>query len=204
MWDKVKRLTQGERRQRSRDALLEAAARGISRQGYANLVLEQVAAEAGYTRGALYHQFAGKEDLALAVVAWVQESWYDEMTPYLTDIAEDPLEQLLAVARGHAVYCRKDVARVMTALRVELGAQDHPVGRAVQAATDQVVEDCARLVRAGRRTGSIPAGPPARVVASAVVGAVEGLVINVTGRAPHDVRLAQGAVLGLLGLPPRP
>ena len=203
MWGKMTRLTQDERRRRSRDALLEAAARGLSRHGYANLVLEQVAAEAGYTRGALYHQFAGKEDLALAVVAWVRETWYDEMAPYLSGVEDDPLEQLLAVARGHAVYCRRDVARVMMVLRVELSATDNRVSRAVQAAVEQVVEDCSRLVRAGRRRGSIPPGAPASVVASAVVGAVEGLVINLAGRAPHDVRLAEAAVLGLLGLPPR-
>ncbi|MDQ1633011.1 MAG: hypothetical protein QOC80_2983, partial [Frankiaceae bacterium] len=65
------RRSQADRRERSRDALLEAAARGISRSGYANLRLEDVAREAGYTRGALYHQFAGKQELTLAVVAWV-------------------------------------------------------------------------------------------------------------------------------------
>ena len=66
----VRKATQAERRARSRGALLEAAARGLSRYGYGNLKLEEVAREAGYTRGALYHQFSGKEDLALAVVRW--------------------------------------------------------------------------------------------------------------------------------------
>ena len=60
-----RRPSQAERSARTRSALLESAARGLSRYGYANLVLEDVAREAGYTRGALYHQFADKEDLAL-------------------------------------------------------------------------------------------------------------------------------------------
>jgi len=59
--------------------LLEAAARGLSRYGYGNLVLEQVAREAGYTRGALYHQFKDKEDLALAVLHWADETWQREV-----------------------------------------------------------------------------------------------------------------------------
>ena len=50
--------TQAERRAASRAALLEAGARGISRYGYGNVILEKVAADAGYTRGALYHQFS--------------------------------------------------------------------------------------------------------------------------------------------------
>src|SRR5215210_3956983 len=71
--------TQAERSARTRSALLESAARGFSRYGYGNLVLEQVAREAGYTRGALYHQFKDKEDLALAVIAWVDETWRREV-----------------------------------------------------------------------------------------------------------------------------
>src|SRR5947208_9134620 len=70
----TRRSTQAERRARSRSALLESAARGLSRYGYGNLVLEDVAREAGYTRGALYHQFKDKEDLALAVIEWVDET----------------------------------------------------------------------------------------------------------------------------------
>ncbi|MGH9024854.1 MAG: TetR family transcriptional regulator, partial [Acidimicrobiia bacterium] len=37
-----------------------------------------MASEADYTRGALYHLFANKEDLAPAVVAWVEETWWAE------------------------------------------------------------------------------------------------------------------------------
>ena len=72
---RIDRPTQAERRARSRTALLEAAARGLSRNGYARLNLEQVAREAGYTRGALYHQFEDKQALALAVIQWVDEAW---------------------------------------------------------------------------------------------------------------------------------
>src|SRR6184192_4267241 len=75
----ARRSTQAERSARSRSALLESAARGLSRYGYGNLVLEEVAREAGYTRGALYHQFKDKEDLALAVLEWVNETWWREV-----------------------------------------------------------------------------------------------------------------------------
>lgn len=32
------------------------------------------------------------------------------------------------LARGHAVFCRRDIARVVMALRLEFAGQDHPVG----------------------------------------------------------------------------
>jgi AcrR family transcriptional regulator len=195
------RRTQSERSARSRAALLEAAARGLSRSGYGNLVLEDVAREAGYTRGALYHQFRDKEDLALAVVRWADETWREEVGEPARQIT-DPVEALLALARGHAVLCRRDVARVAMALRLEFSGQDHPVGRALDEVSAGLVKRCSRLIAAGRRDGSIPPGPPARAVAQALVGALEGTVIALAGQAPHDEVLAARAVAGVLGLPP--
>jgi AcrR family transcriptional regulator len=194
-----RRWTQAERSARTRSALLEAAARGLSRYGYGNLVLEQVAREAGYTRGALYHQFKDKEDLALAVIGWVNENWAREVgEPARQEPA--PVAELNALARGHAVFCRRDIARVVMALRVEFSGQDHPVGREIERISASGVKRIARLIDAGRRDGSIPAGPPAAAVALAFLGALEGAVIALAGQAPHDELLAARAVAGLLGL----
>src|SRR3954470_2894787 len=111
------RPTQAERSARSRGALLESAARRLSRYGYGNLRLEEVAREAGYTRGALYHQFRDKEDLALAVIDWVDENWRREVgDPAKSE--PDAVGELMALARGHAVFCRRDVARGLRGPRV--------------------------------------------------------------------------------------
>jgi AcrR family transcriptional regulator len=193
------RSTQVERSARTRSALLEAAATGLSRCGYGNLVLEEVAREAGYTRGALYHQFKDKEDLALAVVDWVDQTWWREVGG-LAERQPDPVAALIALARGHAVFCRRDVARVMMALRVEFSGQDHPVGREVHRISRTLVKRCASLINAGRTNGSIPPGPPAKAVALAFLGAVEGAVIALAGQAPHDELLAARAAAGVLGL----
>ncbi|MDQ3982594.1 MAG: TetR/AcrR family transcriptional regulator [Actinomycetota bacterium] len=196
-------MTQVDRRARSRSALVEAAARGLSRDGYSNLVLERVAREAGYTRGALYHQFANKEDLALAVVRWVEETWWAEMSEAIADNAA-PVEALIGMARAHAVFCRRDIARVHMVLSVEFSAQDHPVGQAIEEVVDRLVSECARLITAGRRNGTIPPGPPPRLLALAYLGAIEGLVINVVGQAPFDELLAERVARGVLDLPTMP
>jgi AcrR family transcriptional regulator len=192
--------TQAERRTRSRSALLESAARHLSRYGYGNLRLEDVARDAGYTRGALYHQFKDKDDLALAVVEWVNETWWREVGDRV-DREPDPAGALIALARGHAVYCRRDFARVMMALRVEFSDRhDHPLGREMERVSRTLFKQCARLIDAGRRDGSIPPGPPTQAVAVAVWGALEGAVIALAGKAPHDEVLAARAVAGVLGV----
>ena len=193
------RTSQADRSARTRSALLEAAARGLSRYGYGHLRLEEVAREAGYTRGALYHQFKDKTDLALAVIDWVNENWMREVGEPARQ-ESDPVAELLALARGHAVFCRRDIARVVMALRVEFSGHDHPVGREIERIMETAIKRVGRLVGAGRRDGSIPPGPPARTTALAFMGALEGTVIAVAGQAPDDQLLAARAVAVVLGL----
>ena len=92
----------------------------------------------------------------------------------------DPVAVLIALARGHVVFCRRDVARVMMALRMEFDRREHPVGRAVREVEKRNIERLTRLIEAGRRDGSIPPGPP---LAPALLGAIEGLAMVVAGTA---------------------
>jgi AcrR family transcriptional regulator len=155
------------------------------------------ALDPGYSRGVLYHRFKDNESLVLAVLDLVDETWSHDVRP-LVDRERDPVAALNALARGHAAFCRQDIARVAMALRPDFGGQDHPVGRRLEQAADSLVERCTRLIKAGRRIGEIPAGPPARTVAMAFIGATEGAVI--AGQTPHDEDLAARAAAGVLGL----
>lgn len=195
----TRRRTQAERRSASRAALLAATARAISRSGYAQLSLQAVAADAGYSRGAVYHQFADKEALVLATVQWVHETWYAEVAPVAADESLTPLERLIEVARRHAVYCRqRDIAAVMTMLRVEFAGRDTPIGDAVRAETAAIVEAIRVLILAGRQAGEIPPGPPAAVLALAVEAAGEAGVMALAGRPAHDQEIAARIVRGLV------
>ena len=60
-------LTRAERRERTRDDLIEAADRAFVEGGFHATSLDQIAAAAGYTKGAVYSNFASKEDLFFAV-----------------------------------------------------------------------------------------------------------------------------------------
>ncbi|HMQ25739.1 MAG TPA: TetR family transcriptional regulator, partial [Acidimicrobiales bacterium] len=60
-------LTRAESQERTRQALLDAAARRFSEQGYLGTTLAQVAADAGLTKEAVYANFTSKADLFLEV-----------------------------------------------------------------------------------------------------------------------------------------
>src|SRR3712207_4431972 len=63
------RLTRQERQAQTREQLVDAATRVFARRGYAAASIEEIADEAGFTHGAVYSNFGGKEDLFLAVYA---------------------------------------------------------------------------------------------------------------------------------------
>ncbi len=62
------RLTRVERKARTRDEILEAAHRVFLRDGFHRATLEDIAEEAGYTTGAVYSNFDGKDGLFLALL----------------------------------------------------------------------------------------------------------------------------------------
>jgi AcrR family transcriptional regulator len=64
----VEKLTPERRRQQTRDVLIAAAMEVFARRGYEGASLEEIAETAGFTRGAIYKNFGGKEDLFFAVI----------------------------------------------------------------------------------------------------------------------------------------
>ena len=61
-------LTRAERQARTRDALLSSAAKLFRQLGLEGTSVEQIAREAGYTKGAFYANFESKEDLFLVML----------------------------------------------------------------------------------------------------------------------------------------
>src|SRR6201987_3395739 len=63
-----KRLTRQESRAQTRATLIAVGRRHFLRYGLGDAVAEKIAEDAGYSRGALYANFDGKEELFLAVI----------------------------------------------------------------------------------------------------------------------------------------
>jgi AcrR family transcriptional regulator len=62
------RLDRNQRREQTRERLLDAASEVFARRGYSAASLDDVAQAAGYTKGAVYSNFASKADLFMALI----------------------------------------------------------------------------------------------------------------------------------------
>jgi AcrR family transcriptional regulator len=65
--DRRSRVARAQGRQ-AREQLLSAALRVFARRGYGQAGVDEIAADAGYSKGALYWHFSSKEDLLLTLL----------------------------------------------------------------------------------------------------------------------------------------
>jgi AcrR family transcriptional regulator len=92
-----RRLTRAEQREKTRGCLVEAAAKVFTRRGYDKASLDEVAEEAGFTKGAVYSNFKGKEDLFLATI----DAHFEERLGSIRRVMQaEPDEQGTAHAAG--------------------------------------------------------------------------------------------------------
>jgi AcrR family transcriptional regulator len=74
------RLTRAERQAETRRELLDAAARVFVKHGFTGSSVEEISAEAGYTRGAFYSNFRSKNELFVELLHDRVYRRYTEMT----------------------------------------------------------------------------------------------------------------------------
>jgi AcrR family transcriptional regulator len=91
-----KRLTRQESQARTRTLLLEVATAEFLAHGYTGTSLERIAELAGFSKGAVYGNFAGKEELCLAVL---ENHFFAQLQKFVGEFAlgGDTIEDRLVV-----------------------------------------------------------------------------------------------------------
>src|SRR5687767_12383789 len=75
---------------RTRERLLDAAAEVFAERGFAGASIDEIAVRAGHTKGAVYSNFEGKDDLFLALIdsrLAVKAAELDDGFDGVTDVA---------------------------------------------------------------------------------------------------------------------
>ncbi|MCV7433217.1 TetR/AcrR family transcriptional regulator [Mycolicibacterium bacteremicum] len=97
---KPRRLTRAESKEQTRQRLLDAAAQVFARRGYAAASVEEIAETAGFSVGAVYSNFAGKDDLFSALMTDRAVNRMDTVAEIIGDAhaeSQDPLRALGAM-----------------------------------------------------------------------------------------------------------
>ena len=172
----VEKLTRERRRQQTRDVLIAAATEVFARRGFEGASLEEIADTAGFTRGAIYKNFDGKEDLFLAVTDRMNAQVIDSFRAAAPDNAETTQWNIASLAE----LWRASVGQFEDLLAInkeyELYALRNPDGQTRAAAHRRKQRDlvAAFIDEVAERSGAT-LRLPAPTLASIILAAADGL-----------------------------
>ena len=174
------RLTRNERKARTRADLLAAARRVFVERGFHAATLDDIAEEAGYTKGAVYSNFRGKDDLFLALL--------DEHYARRVDAHRELFEKLeladpedARVAVGRIIYTAYEREPAWWALVADFSthaSRDAELSTRLRALRERFLGAMAELIAAvGERQG-LGYRLPTQEVARATGALLRGLMLD--------------------------
>lgn len=166
---------------RTREAILEGALACFDRYGITSSTVEQIAREAGVTRGAVYHHFAGKREILRAIRERVSLPFLDQADTTLLKRGESgALERierfLLALVHALENDPRKRLAFTVMQLRCEyVGELAGELAVGVRN-VDRLAKAIEGAYREARAAGELATGVVPAVAALETVMFMNGLV----------------------------
>jgi AcrR family transcriptional regulator len=173
----IEPLTPERRRQQTRDYLLQAAAQVFAERGFHGASLDEVAAVAGFTKGAVYSNFKNKEDLFVALIGSQFEQEMDALRATL-DASDIPSEARLSdfVALIRDQFLRTDNNWSALYQEFRLYAMRNPTAREKLAQfLRRDIDSIAEIIEAERKRSGIVTNEPARHAAHIVVALMQGI-----------------------------
>ncbi len=164
-------MARAEQRERTRNALLVAAATEFDENGFAATTLGDVAARLGLVRATVHFHFATKEQLAEAVVRQELEAW-DALRRASLDAEAEPVRRLRWVS---AQVAQRYVSDPVTRAAIRL-LDEHRVPRFDPAPASGWTTYVADQLRAARLVASVPERVDPALDAVLLVGMFRGLL----------------------------
>ena len=154
----------------TREKILQAAFTVLSREGYENTSIKEIAEEAGVAQGLVHYYFKSKQLLVLNVLTYVCERME------LGDV-QGAAGALAAFEQTKEMLRDKRHTNALYVQLIGVGVHDPVIGAGVRdfiRNERQHVEDIARQVFAEREADPTPA----RGIAGAVWGAILGIIVQ--------------------------
>jgi AcrR family transcriptional regulator len=171
------RLTRAERREQIRSDLVASARRVFLRRGFHQASLEEIAQDAGWSKGAVFSNFAGKDELFLAVLA---EQYQRRQREQLTQMRTGGslAGGLRAAAREMA---ENQADPHWTPLLVEFwthASRQEELRARVAAAHEQLLDGYAAMLTERAARDGVEFVVPAKDVARSATALVRGLALE--------------------------
>jgi AcrR family transcriptional regulator len=172
----VTKALRWERRPEERPGeILDAAVRVFASRGYRNARLDDVAAEAGVTKGAVYHHFANKEALLVRALDYHLARAFGRIESVLLEEHHTAAERLAQIVRR--AFGIDDPSRADVLLLLQTVSHEVPevYRRWLAAGPMKLWRLIAGVIEAGKANGEFRRGVDGEAAARMLVG---GLIAN--------------------------
>ncbi len=178
--------------EKTRNAILDAAEKVFYKSGVARTSLEQIAAAAGVTRGAVYWHFRDKIELCEAMWKRVFLPQEDVLEQLAASASDTPLDDLMK-AFSHSLKLMasdKQRHRVISILMLRCEYVDDMsaiMERRLQC-KDRMLGRCVRMFERAKKLKMLAPGWTPRMAATCLQALMSGLIINgLEGRKSFDL-----------------
>lgn len=167
-------------REASIDRLTDTAARLFVAQGYRATTLEQIASEAGYTKGIVYFHFRSKTALLMTLLDRVERHVVDEVVARVAAAGPSAVDQMVTFLHTQAALGveRSGEVLLLLIMSLEFGDRESEVSERVGGIYRKLHELTERVVRAGQKSREFRRDVPARELAVMVMAVHDGTFLE--------------------------
>jgi AcrR family transcriptional regulator len=192
------RLTREQSRANTRERLLTAARTAFARSGFHGASVEEIASEAGYSTGALYSNFEGKEDLFVALMEREIEEHAQEISTAVREQASISDRAAGGARQWMTMIEREPEALLLFMEFWAYGVRDARVRPKVAARFAQMRRVLTGLIADGVRDFDLELAIPAEQLAVAIDALADGIARQKLADPDAVPDELMGDVLGLL------
>lgn len=179
-------MKKAEQRRASVEKLLAVALRLFVSQGYRATTLDQIAAAAGLTKGAVYFYFGSKESVLLELLKQVRAVVVDDAMRSSGEAGPSAVDRIVAFLHNQAKLgvSRRDDVFLLILMSLEFSHRRDAISRRIAGIYRRLHSYVEMLIRTGQEAGELRADLPVRELAAIVMANHDGAFLEWYRRAP--------------------
>jgi AcrR family transcriptional regulator len=162
------------------ERLTDAAARRFVSHGFRATTLDQIAADAGYTKGLVYFHFKSKTALLMALLDRVERHVVDPVVARVRAAGPSAVDQIVTFLHTQAALGieRSSEVLLLLIMSLEFGEREGEVTQRIAAIYQKLHDLLERTIRAGQRAKEFRTDVPARELATMIMAVHDGTFLE--------------------------
>ncbi len=173
-------MKQRDRREQSYETLLRAAQNLMVSQGFQQTTVDQIAASAKMTKGAVYFHFRSKTEILLKLLDRTERVVVDQMIEVIRNSGPTAKDKLVAVIHNQALLGTTQSDEVLLLIMTSLGAKypSRLVVKKVNKIYDRMYGAIEKVIALGQRNKEFANDVPARNAAAIFMASHDGTFLE--------------------------